>query len=110
MPDNGRRTESKGPAFLLQAPTDIHVIASHSELWIKAANRLQGRHTKSHIASRNVFRFTVGQQNMNGPARGVRHTISDQAITRWRNIGTANTGKSLPRGIQKSRDEIGQPI
>src|SRR5436190_19539119 len=108
MPNNGGRTESKRPAFLLQTPTDIHIIASHSELWIKAANRLQRRHTKSHVAPWNMFRFTVTQQNMDRPARGVRHAISDDAVARRRNIRAANTGKGLPGGIQKSRDEISQ--
>src|SRR5438128_6055487 len=101
MPNNGGRTESERPAFLLQTPTDIHVIAGHPELRIKAANRLQRRHPKSHIASRNMFCFTVGEQNMDRPARRVGHAISDQAITRRRNIWTANTGKGLPGPIQK---------
>src|ERR1051325_7794039 len=105
MPNNGGRTESQRPAFLLQAPADINVITRHPELRIKAANRLQRRHTKSHIASWNMFRFTVGQQNMDRPAGSMRDAIRNHTITRRCNIRAANTGEGLPGGIQKSRDK-----
>src|SRR5881397_2371071 len=97
MPNNCRWTEPKRPALLLQAPTNIHVITRHSELRIEAADSLQRRHAKSHVAPGNMFRLPVCQQDMDRPARRVRDAICDEAITRRRNIRTANSRKVVAR-------------
>ena len=43
MPDHCGRTETEGPAVLLQAPADIHIVAGDAELRVESADRLETR-------------------------------------------------------------------
>src|SRR5206468_7591876 len=64
MEDHGGRTETQSPSSVLDAPANIDVVSSNAELGIETADRLQPVPPKSHVASRDVLRFLVGEQNV----------------------------------------------
>src|ERR1700757_2755774 len=84
MPDDGRRAETDLVAFVLESPTNIHVISRGAKNRIKSVNGLQSFAAKGHIASGDVFSDFIIQQHMGRRARRHRNAGSDQRIVRRR--------------------------
>src|SRR5882672_6467787 len=106
MPDNRRWTEAQCPAFLLQSPTDVHVIPRHAELRVETADGLERRNSKRHVAPRDVLRLAMRQQHVDRPAGRMGNAIGYQSVAGRRNVRTTHARETLPDRVQKSRDEV----
>jgi len=53
--------EAEFPTTFLQTPTHVDVIASRSELRIKAIDRFECRSQEGHVAARNVLCFGISK-------------------------------------------------
>ena len=107
MPHHGRGAKPNGPALLLQAPADIHIITSRTKLGIKPRNGLQGCFAKRHITSRDMLCLRIGEEHMHGTTRGIRHTVGYRTVPRRRQIRSANAHMGR---THESCCEIGQPM
>ena len=92
MPDHSGRAESQRPAFHLQSPAHVHVVAGDVELRIESTDRLQRRAAKRHVAAGNMFGLAVGDEHVNRPARRVRDAARDEPVARRGNVGPADAG------------------
>src|SRR5881394_27390 len=98
MPDHGSRAEPQRPAVLLQAPTDIDVIAGRMKLRIETADGLEGDPAERHVAAGNVFGLLTGEQNVDGSAGSMRHALGDEPVAWWGQVGAAHAGILLGPG------------
>src|SRR5207237_3421138 len=107
VPDHGPCAESQRPFALLQPPAHVDVVAGHAKLRIEPANRLEGLLAERHVAARDVFSFTIAQQDMNRAAWGARDALRRTAVTGGRDVRSAHADI---RGAQKSVRKIRQPL
>ena len=91
VPNGCSRGKTDLVARLLQAPTQINIVAGGSENWIKASNLLQRRSAKRHVAARymlgkpivNILPLEEGEtitkrELLNLPARNIIHRLYHQ--------------------------------
>src|SRR5260370_41964494 len=97
MPDHGRRTEAQCSALLLQAPTQVYIVARDAELRIESADCLNCQPSEGHVAPRYVLRNLIRKQDVYRPPRCVRHAIGNSSVTARGNIGTADPRVSRPQ-------------
>src|SRR5207344_2367463 len=69
MPNDRSRTKTDRIAFVLQSPTEIHIIAGGAEHRIKPIDGLQRFPAKSHVAARYVLGNFIVQQHVSRRAR-----------------------------------------
>ena len=110
MPHQGRRTEPQTPALFLQTPADIHVIASHVELRVETADSFKRHFAEGHVATRDMFRFPIREQHVDGAAGRMGDAIGDHAIARRRNVRAAHASVFLGAGSEEEGDQIVQPM
>src|SRR5262249_18678846 len=107
MPDHRGRRKTDGPAFFLNSPANIYVVAGSVKNRIKSADLIEARLPKCHIASGYMFGNGVCQQYVHRTAWGSCYTLRDGRITGRREIGTSN---HRMRGMLESAAEIIQPV
>jgi hypothetical protein len=61
VPNHRAWAVSEGPAVLLKAPADIHIVSRSAKLRVEPPHGLQSGFAKSHITPGNMFGLTVGQ-------------------------------------------------
>ncbi len=94
MPDETRRGESDLVAAVLDAPADVHVVASFSKDWVKSADFIEDPFIENHVAAGNMFGLGVGQHDM--------------GRTSWRDCHGGGHGRILGRQevVSADRDKI----
>ena len=86
MPDDGgRRVPDESPA-VAEPPAHIDVVAGGSEYPVETADRFECLLPERHVASRDVLRDRVGQQDRIRTAGRVRDGIRDPTVVRRREI------------------------
>ena len=107
MPNQRTRTETNPMPCLHQTPTYVHIIPRRTELWIKPANLRQNRPPIPHVATRNMLRLGVTEQNMG--RRSGRRGHRRPHWTLRRRMKIRSTHRRI-RMIQKTRYEKIEPI
>ena len=107
VPDDCSGAEPQAPATLPQPPADVHIIARHTELRIKAAHGLEAGFSKRHVAAWNMFRLRIRKEHVSGPARGARDRAGNRPIIWKRNVRT--TDAHVVR-IHEDGGQMRQPI
>ena len=69
------RVKSQLPSAVLQSPAHVDVVPGNPELGVKTPDRFQAVSPEGHIATRDVFRFPVRQQDVF--IEELAHSISD---------------------------------
>src|SRR5262245_32120189 len=90
VPDHRAGAISQGPPFLLKPPADIHIISRNAKLRIKSVYGFQSGFPKSHIASWNMFGFSVGQQYVDRISRRVGDALGYSPIARGGEVRSAD--------------------
>src|SRR5512143_2180418 len=98
MPDHGTRVEAERPAPRPQSPADVHVVPRGAEPRVEPADRLQAGLAERHVAPRNVLGLAVGEEDVDGSARGAAHALGDRPVPGRRDVWTAH---ARVRGAQK---------
>ena len=93
MPNDRSCTETDRIAFVLQSPTEIHIISGGAEHGIKPIDGLQRFPPKSHVAARYVLSDFIVQQHVSRRARRDRHAVGNQGTVGRREIRASHRAK-----------------
>src|SRR5437762_4002653 len=107
VPNRGRCAESERAFPLPQAPAHVAVAAGGAEPCIESSDRLEAVLAERHVAARDVFSFTIAEQDMNGAARGARDAFGYPTVARRRDVRSTDADM---RRAQKPVREIRQPV
>jgi len=80
MPDHCAWMKAECPATLLQAPAEIHVVASDAKRWVETAHCFQSGATKSHVAAGQMFSNAVGNEHVRWIARRMVHALRNECV------------------------------
>lgn len=59
VPDEGSGGEAEAVAGVGEAPAEVDVVAGGAELWVEAADGVEGVFSNSDVAAREVFGFLI---------------------------------------------------
>ncbi len=90
MPDHRRRSKADRPAVILNAPTNVNVIAGNAHLGIETADLQQCLPAECHVAARHVLCDLIRQQNMGWTAWRPCNAVGNHSAV-WRsNVRSAD--------------------
>src|SRR5215207_176483 len=77
VPDNRRGAEPQRPTALPQPPADIDVVTGNLEARIECAYLFEVRFTEGHVATWDVLRLSIREEDMGGIARRIADALGD---------------------------------
>jgi hypothetical protein len=69
MPNHGGRHIANGPAFVVQPPAHIHIVARCAITGVESPDRGKAFTPKGHVAARNVLGDLIGEKHAKWAAR-----------------------------------------
>ena len=90
MPHHRTGTETNPVACLHQPPAKVDIIAGGAEIRIESPHFFQRPFPVGHVASGDVFRLRVTQQDMRGRAGAGRHRRGDRTAGRRIEVGSTH--------------------
>jgi hypothetical protein len=88
VPHQSRGRKRDPPAFVLESPADVDVIACAQENRIESADGQQGIAPHGEVAARNVLRVTIVEHHVTRRSGGARDTLREPPAVRRHDVRT----------------------
>src|SRR5207249_8821054 len=90
VPDDRRSGIADDLASVLEPPTNVDVVARGPESGVEPPDGFESAFPERHVASRDVLRNSIGNQDRVRPARRVRDRVGPPSVIRWSEVRAAD--------------------
>src|SRR5262245_5148211 len=107
MPNKAGRTEPDFVTRLLQAPADVDVVACLAEYRVEASDFDERPFEKGHIAAGDMFRLTIREHYVRGPAWRSRDGGSNNRVIGRKQVRPAD---SCRIAVEQVSNQVVKPV